>query len=87
MESTIKIDYDILGQKVAANLKQMSVDMNPNALWSIADICNYLNKKKSSVYDMVDQPGFPRSVSPGGGRRQWIAGDVMKWATGKRPRG
>jgi predicted DNA-binding transcriptional regulator AlpA len=78
-----EFDYDLLARKIAAQQNKM----NPNALWSIADICNYLNKKKSSVYDLVDQPGFPGSVSPGGGRRQWIAGDVMKWATGKRPRG
>ena len=78
----VNIDYDLLAQAIASQQNKM----NPNALWSYRDIMSYLGVGKSEAYRQIQDPKFPQQVSTGGRNRRWIAGDVMKWKTGKRPR-
>ena len=76
------IDYDLLAEKIAAKMNKL----NPNILWSAKDIGEYLGKSSSPTYRAIEQPDFPEPVTKGDRSRRWLAGDVMKWATGKRPR-
>lgn len=77
------IDYDKLANMIAERLKRP--DLTRTALWSVADLCLYFQCKKSSVYTLTEQPGFPDSIKHG--RKQlWASGDVQDWALRRKGR-
>lgn len=50
------------------------------ALWSVAQIADYLGCARSTVYRYMADPAFPAKGRPGGGHPRWRAVDVKEWA-------
>lgn len=68
----------------------MTSPSNPNKMLRIAEIADWLNISKSTIYKWVKDGNFPQPIILGDGDRsaasRWVEQEVIDWLN-ERPRG
>lgn len=59
-------------------MKNQTVLLNIN---DIKDLTGY--KSKQSIYNIMEEDGFPRPIDVGSRSKRWIASEVENWIQGK----
>jgi predicted DNA-binding transcriptional regulator AlpA len=59
--------------------------LNQSLLWGISDMVNFLGVPKSSVFALVNTPGFPTPVIGRKRYRRWLPSEVMDFISKNRP--
>lgn len=63
----------------------MELNLEDIAILRMPEVKRLTGLGRSSIYRMMDDGIFPRSVSLGSRAVGWMVGDIRAWLQGKRP--